>query len=285
MVSPMKEDSSWDQFLCYPTPPSPDVLLEDSATSTTFYPGANTYHLPYDLVLMSSDMVAFYVHLEQLLAISDNHFNSLLLPENLHKSNQKIVHVPEPSPILNIILHVAYGLSVTRYAPVFDLLSLAVHRLDRYGVYLLAAKHDIYDLAVFTSSYLLSFPLTTITEDVAVEMGPVYLARLLSLHRNRLGSLKKILSYPLHLHPLSSTCSAEKQNSVSTAWKLASAYLVWQDRPDLTSSYIDSVLRTLPDHVSCDLCKIAFQRHIQAVTIGWQHVKVGTSSALRSPVC
>ncbi|KAF9261656.1 hypothetical protein L218DRAFT_479691 [Marasmius fiardii PR-910] len=242
-------------------------------------------------------MVAFYVHSELLLAKSDNHFRSLLTGKDLRETRPALIHVPEHSAILNIILHAIYGLSVTLYHPTFDVLSCAVDRFDVYGVhpsteitstsalhstillhahidplkvYLLAAKHNISDLAVSTSSHLLSFPLNQITEDIAVQMGPIYLSRLFSLHKNRLSSLKSILSSPPQLHPPSAACKQSKQSSVVRAWTLASAYLIWQD---LSTGFIDSVFRTLPEYVSCNLCKRAFQRHIQAVTADWQNVK------------
>ncbi|KAG7094990.1 hypothetical protein E1B28_005787 [Marasmius oreades] len=319
MVLPVKEDINWEQYLCYPTPgPSPtsgdedqhfhygaessedahEHVLDETTTSTTFYPGANTYHTPSDLVCLSSDMVAFYVHSELLLATSDNHFHSLLGGKNTTRLT--VIHIPEQSPILNIILHAVYGLSATRYAPTFDELSCAVDQLEVYGVhpsteittasalhstillhahvdpmkvYLLAAKHDIFDLAVSSSSHLLSFSLNDITDDIATRMGPIYMTRLFSLHRGRLVSLKRLLSSLPHLHPPSPKCSLKMQNTVARAWKLASAYLLWQDRSDLSSSYIDSVFRSLPEHVSCELCKWAFQCHIQAMTAGWQNVK------------
>ncbi|KAG7094988.1 hypothetical protein E1B28_005785 [Marasmius oreades] len=145
--------------------------------------------------------------------------------------------------------------------------------VDTMKVCLLAAKHDIFDLAVSSSSHLLSFSLNKITDDIATRMGPIYMTRLFSLHRGRLVSLKRLLSSSPHLHPPSPKCSLKMQNSVTKAWRLASAYLLWQDRPDLSSSYIDSVFRSLPERVSCELCKWAFQCHIQVMTAGWQNVK------------
>ncbi|KAF9254652.1 hypothetical protein L218DRAFT_975810 [Marasmius fiardii PR-910] len=315
----VNQDIDWDQFLCYPTPASEaastptqvgeesdksadeeDYILYDVATSTTFYPGATTYHLPFDMIFMSSDAVAFYVHSELIQAISDNLFHSLVVEKAFRANYPTLVHVPEKSSILNIILHAVYGLSVTRYAPTFDDLSLAVDRLDTYGVhpsteitatsalhstlllhahlnamsvYLLAAKHNILDLAVSASPHLLSFPLQQITEDLATRMGPTYLTRLFSLHQNRLSSLKKILFPPPRLHPPSTSCNLEMQSAVARAWKLTSAYLLWQDRIDMSPSYIESVFCTLPDLVPCQLCKQAFHFHIQAVTTAWQNVK------------
>ncbi|KAG7094987.1 hypothetical protein E1B28_005784 [Marasmius oreades] len=318
MVSLAEGDINWEQSLCYPTPNSSvdedqrshpstessegahEHSLDKTTTSATFYPGANTYYIPSDLVCLSSDMVAFYVHSELLLATSDNHFHSLVVGKDLRGTRRTVIHVPEQSAILNIVLHAVYGLSATRYAPTFDELSRAVDRLEAYGVhpsteitaasalhstllshahvdpmkvYLLAAKHDIFDLAVSTSSHLLSFPLNKITEDIAIKMGPKYMTRLFSLHRGRLVSLKRLLSLLPHLHPPSPKCNLKMQNTMARAWKLASAYLLWQDRPDLSSNYIDAVFRTLPEHVSCELCKWAFQCHIQTVTAGWRKVQ------------
>ncbi|KAL0058229.1 hypothetical protein AAF712_015096 [Marasmius tenuissimus] len=259
----------WDQFLHVPWSPS-NISRSDftqslsgenlerddlgsrpgTATSTTFHPGANTYHLPPDIVLVSLDLVCFHVHAELLLIVSQNGLNFLLSPAVLssdyartRRPQQAYVDVPEQSHILNIILHVAYGLSVDPYAPTFEMLSQALNRLPIYGIepkiattslsafhstlmthapttpielYILASKHDCLDLAASVSPFLFSYRVENMTDTTAKSIGPVYLARLFSLQRKRLAALGEILRpakliLPFgHFRPMHHVLSASK---------------------------------------------------------------------------
>jgi hypothetical protein len=44
-------------------------------------------------------------------------------------------------------------------------------------LYALAAHYDIFDLAVPTSSHLLSFPLSRLSDEMVERMGAIYLKR------------------------------------------------------------------------------------------------------------
>ncbi|KAK1227884.1 hypothetical protein PQX77_009094 [Marasmius sp. AFHP31] len=225
--------SSLIDLMMFQTPCS-DAEPEDdlgsrpgTTTSTTFHPSANTYHLPPDIVLVSLDLVCFHVHTELLLIVSQNRLNSLLssaVPSSEHTRTQRLqrtyVDVSEQSQILNIILHVAYGLSVDPYAPTFEMLSQAFNRLPTYGIepktaatslsafhstlmthaptnpielYILASKHDCFDLAVSVSPFLLSYRVENMTDTTAEKIGPVYLARLFSLQCKRLAALRETI--------------------------------------------------------------------------------------------
>ncbi|KAK1227885.1 hypothetical protein PQX77_009095 [Marasmius sp. AFHP31] len=244
----------WDQVLHVPWSPSDSVQTPGSivesltsveaeeedvlasrpgtTTSTAFQPGANIYHLPSDTVLVSLDLVCFHVHSELLLVVSQNRLNTLLPPFNWEQCmttqnppRQTYIDVPEHSQILNIILHVAYGMSVTPYAPTFDMLSEALDRLTVYGIepkvalastsalhstfmmhaplnpialYALASKHDCYELAASTSTFLLSHRVENMTDVTARNIGPVYLARLFSLQWMRLTALRQALLAPVN---------------------------------------------------------------------------------------
>lgn len=214
-----------------------------------------------DLILLSSDHVFFYVHSPLLLRVSENSFNSLLPVPNSAESDQDlVVDVPETSAVLNIILHTFYSMSCSHYSPSFPHLSTAVRRLPFYGVrpkscislssplyslllshaplyplelYALAAAFDIYDLAAATSSHLLSFPLSSLTDEMADAMGPIYLKRLFFLHFGRADALKRVLLPPPHPHAPTSSCDFSDQKKLTRAWALASAYLAWDARPGL----------------------------------------------------
>jgi hypothetical protein len=202
--------------------PSPvlDSPSNDSkyiSVSTAFHAGANLHLLPPDVTLLSSDSVHFYVHSHILLGASDNSFRSLLLTKV--QSPDTSVPVPELSPVLNIILHIIYNMAFTQYSFSLDTLSDAVNCLSLYGVhpklhvvrntpvyalllslaplfpirvYTLAAKYNIDDLAVTTSSHLLSLELWTLTDEIVEEMGPIYLRRLFFLHLGRVEALKRL---------------------------------------------------------------------------------------------
>ena len=176
------------------------------------------------------------------------------------EDQESVVAVSEASAVLNIILHAIYDMSCAHYSPPFPLLVNAVDCLPVYGIdpkiritpstplyaillsyaplfpldlYALAAAHDIYDLAVATSSHLLSFPLATLSDEMALRMGPVYLKRLFFLHFGRSDALKRVLLPPPHPHPPTQWCDFTEQKKLTRAWALASAYLAWDARPGL----------------------------------------------------
>lgn len=233
------------------------------SVSTTFYPGASHNTQPADLVLMSKDSVFFYVHTNRLLHASQNGFNHMILPSSKQVTDQQlgpIVPVPESSVVLNLILHAIYDMSCAHYAPSFSALETAVNGLRVYGVslydhlargshlytlllshaplypldlYALAASYDLHDLAVATSSHLLSFSLSSLTDEMAMRIGPVYVKRLFFLHFGRADALKRLLLNPPHPHAPTAWCDFTEQKKLTRAWALASAYLAWDARPGL----------------------------------------------------
>jgi len=296
-----------------PTPPqshdgSPSMDGDSTDTntlvsvSTTFYPGAQIDTQTPDLVLLSSDSVFFYVHSHVLLGASENGFKSMLPASPPKDSDQvgPIRTVPESSAIFNIILHTIYDISCAHYSPSFGSLVSAVDALKFYGIplrsrivpstplftvllshaplyplelYSLAAYYDLYDLAVSTSSHLLSFPLATLTDETARRIGPVYLKRLFFLHFGRADALKRILLLPPHPHAPTSWCDFAEQKKLTRAWALASAYLAWDARPDLSTSAMESALSPLGEHLSCELCRATLKDRIKNLVVQWSVVK------------
>ena len=227
--------------------------------STTFFPGSQHLATPPDTVLLTTDNVFFYVHSQSLLAASENRFRELLLPsEQPSDTRDSVISVPENSTVLNIVLHTVYDISCIHYSPSFAAIITAVNCLPVYGmapnkhialstplfalllshaslypleVYALAASHDLYDLAVSTSSHLLSFPLASLTDEMVQLIGPIYLKRLFFLHLGRSDALKRVLLPPPHSHPPTAFCDLTEQKRLTRAWALASAYLAWDARP------------------------------------------------------
>ncbi|KAJ7591132.1 hypothetical protein C8J56DRAFT_553646 [Mycena floridula] len=288
------------------TPPTSNEPIEEESilvsVSTTFHPTAqltqpgSQQSPPPDLALLSNDSVFFYVHSSRLLAASDNQFRSLLS----NVGNSFVVSVPESSQVLNIILHAIYDLSCASYSPSFETLVAAVNRLPIYGVrpidrilpksglyssllshaplfpldvYALASCFDLYDLAVSTSPHLLSYQLSSLTDDQAQRIGPIYLKRLFFLHMGRSDALKRALLVPPHPHPPTSDCDFTEQRKVNRAWTMAAAYLAWEARPDLSTSMLDSTLIPLAEHIDCELCKKALRARIHDLSVQWSLVK------------
>lgn len=108
------------------------------------------------------------------------------------------------------------------YAPLYPL-----------HIYALAGSLDLYELAVPTSSHLLSFQLSNLKDEIAVEIGPVYLNRLVHLQLYRIQELKAMLLAPPYPHPESPGCNFADQRRLTKAWALAAAYLSWEARPGL----------------------------------------------------
>jgi hypothetical protein len=295
-----------------PTPPlsiqgSPQVE-EDANTlvsvSTTFYPGADFLNNTNpDSILLSSDNVFFYIHRPLLLSASSNNFGERLSTATklqVNPEDQEIINIQDDSTTLNIILHAVYNISCTHYAPSFQQLAAAIRRFPAYGLqvnayigpsaplyslllshaplcpidlYALAASFDIYDLAVATSSHLLSFPLSSITDELAATIGPIYLKKLFFLHFGRADALKRVLLPPPHPHAPTPTCDFIEQKKLTRAWALASAYLAWDARPDLSTSAMESALRPLADHLMCQECKRALNDRIKNLVVQWSIVK------------
>ncbi|KIK61884.1 hypothetical protein GYMLUDRAFT_165482 [Collybiopsis luxurians FD-317 M1] len=275
--------------------------IERVMISTTFSAHAKWHALPPDLVFATSDSVRFYVHSHIILAASDNRFHSLIPTLLIDQSSNPEIYVPESSETFNIILHLIYNIPSHQYSPSFDTVSKAVDRLSFYGiiakahisaktplhnlilsfapilpiqVYTLAAKHDLLDLAIPASPHLLSLNFSTIDQEMAEAMGPIYLRKLFFLHIGRSGALKRLLLEPPHPHAPTAKCSFNDQKSLTRAWALASAYLAWDARPDLSIGALESCLKPLADHLACDECKGSLQVCVENLVINWSQVKV-----------
>ncbi|KAH8118804.1 hypothetical protein DFH11DRAFT_1723647 [Phellopilus nigrolimitatus] len=269
------------------------------SVSTTFFPGANNDSLPTDLIVLSSDSVFFYVHSQRLLSASENGFNSHL-PVKREDDSDPILNLAETSTVINIVLHSIYGMSCSHYSPSLADLSAAIAALRVYGLsinsilapgsplsstllsyaptqpielYALASTYGLHDIAVSTSPHLLSFALPTLTDDMAVKIGAIYLKKLFFLHLGRTDALKRLILSPPHPHAPTPTCDFVEQKKLTRAWALATAYLTWDARPDMSAGTIESALCPLADHLSCDLCRTVLRERIRDLVVQWSVVK------------
>ncbi|KAJ7676637.1 hypothetical protein DFH06DRAFT_1168712 [Mycena polygramma] len=269
--------------------------------STTFSLTAQHRPQPPDIALLSKDSVYFYVHSDVLLDATDNGFRAMLLIHFADKSaSPSMLHVPEPSSALNVILHAIYNISCAHYSPTFETLASAVDSMPIYGInpkaailpstplftlllshaplfplelYALAAHHDIFELAVPTSSHLLGFPLSRVSNEMAQRMGAIYLKRLIFLQLGRAEALKRVLGPLPDQHPPTPACDISSQKQLSRAWALATAGLAWDIRPDMSTHSLELALRPLADHLSCELCKSALNNRVAHLIVQWATVK------------
>ncbi|KAA1471663.1 hypothetical protein DENSPDRAFT_129145 [Dentipellis sp. KUC8613] len=270
--------------------------------SVVFSPGSTLDSLPSDLVLLTSDSVFFYVHSHRLLGASDNGFNAMLPGDSTQgpSGGSPLLVVPEDSIVLNIILHTIYNMSVAQFAPATQAIVAAVDAMAKYGipartyiapstplylllhanaaispieVYALAASLDISELAVATSSHLLSYPLSSLTDELTMKMGPIYMKRLVFLHLGRIEALKRLLLPPPASHQSTQVCGAAEQKTLTRAWALASAYLAWEARPDLSATALEAALYPLGDHLVCNDCKRLLKDRVAELAMQWTLVK------------
>ncbi|VDC04099.1 unnamed protein product [Peniophora sp. CBMAI 1063] len=287
-----------------PTPPSSDEGDEDEdkntvvSISAAFHPGAQLDSAPPDMILVSTDSVWFSVHTHRL-ALSNNDFNGVLhTPGN--PENPPTITVPESSAELNVLLHCLYNMSAAQYSPSPSHVAAALDAMFKYGLnpaifttahsplftlilrmaaaepfecFALAAERNLHDIVTGISAYLLSCHLADITDEQAVRIGPLYLKRLFFLHLGRLEALKRILLPPPMSHTPSMTCDFVNQKQLTRAWALATAYLAWEAKPDISTSSIEAALRPLGEHIGCDQCQNILRERISNLVVQWSLVK------------
>ncbi|KAI0248801.1 hypothetical protein BJV78DRAFT_1130640 [Lactifluus subvellereus] len=273
------------------------------SVSTTFFPGADLDVSPTDLIILSSDSVFFYVHTHKVLAASTNGFNSLLPPKEQGQPDGAggILPLHDDSVVINVLLHTIYNMSAAHYAPTPEVVITAVESLEKYGLsvqtylapasplsmlflgtapqapiefYATAGAYGLHHLAIPVSSFLLSYTLASLTDELAAKMGPLYVKRLFYLHLGRVEALKRLLLPPPQPHVPTANCDFAEQKKLTRAWALASAYLVWDMRPDLSTHAIEAALRPLSDYLACDQCKQLLRERINNLVAQWSIVKV-----------
>ncbi|KAL1750899.1 hypothetical protein FB107DRAFT_223070 [Schizophyllum commune] len=274
------------------TSPAPDSPQPLATVSTAFPPTADR-DPPPDTVLVSSDDVQFYVAASTLLPA----FTNLLPASGDPIAGLPSARAPDAAETLNIILHVALGRSPAAFSPSAAVLAGAADRLPAYGldaraalapgqplytllaaqaplapmvVYVAAARADAYALAAIASSYLLSYPLYTVTDELAEEMGAVYLGRLFMLHRRRLDALKGYLGQPPEQHPETPTCGFPEQATLTKNWLYTTACIMIEAQPaDTPASAIETTLFSLMPQLKCSLCKAALKARIERLAVEW----------------
>ncbi|KAI0790643.1 hypothetical protein C8Q75DRAFT_716605 [Abortiporus biennis] len=254
-----------------------------------------------DTILISSDSVLFYVHSHHLLQSSGNAFGSLL--SKVHSSiagssSSNYITVRENADLLNVVVHAFYGMDSQKFNPPPEVMLESIVCLKKYGArleqtiapstplfdhlvmqaprrpldfYVTAAAHNLHSLAAQVSAYLLSFPLTSITDEQAEKMGAIYLKKLYALHHSRIETLRKLLLSPPEEHPANVDCGFVDQKRVTRAWALAAAQMVWEKLPGKLFSlfFIQTTLGSLTTHVTCNTCKEILNAKIRQIIVEW----------------
>ena len=207
-----------------------------------------------DITFVSTDQMTFQVHRAIICARSSNYFDYFVQDDEL------TIDVPETSAILNALLCAIYDFPGNAS---LDTLKIAVGRMEKYGltpsrfvhstkavfvelcmhavqhpmdVFILAAKHDLYQLAQAASSHLLSFNLQAgISDEMADEIGVIYLRSLFLLHMERLDRLKEYLTISPDAHDALETCMG---NSAKHAWVFPAVALITTGRHGSYMHYV-----------------------------------------------
>ncbi|KAF9461770.1 hypothetical protein BDZ94DRAFT_1262943 [Collybia nuda] len=211
-----------------------------------------------------------------------------------------ITYVPATSVVLNVIIHALYGMSSAQYSPPFTALVTAIDQMPYYEIdpkqcvvpsnplhaqllshastnplelYALAARHDMYNIAAYASSHLISYPLNTIGDEMAIQIGAVYLKRLLCLHVERSNALRNIILVAPLPHLPTALCPFDAQQSLIRAWATAVSSLAVDARPDLSAAYMRSVFAPLQNRLTCPSCRENFLDRVEDVMLQWSAVK------------
>ncbi|CAL1715461.1 unnamed protein product [Somion occarium] len=243
--------------------------MATSVPSPAFHPTANLDSYPSDIVVTSSDRIAFYVHSRRILSVSTNHFASLLIQPLPIGGKLKVFLLGEDSQVLNVVFHTIYlkpfgqspspvavfvaidafnkyGIPVDQYirpnTPLFPPL-LAHAANDPLNVYAVAGQYNLYELAAAASAHLLALDPEDVTDEHAVRMGPIYLKRLLLLRPARKRLLEELL-----LQGPSPT-------------------------PNLPSATIQATLSPIGNHIGCRDCKAALDERIQQIVTNWEKAR------------
>ncbi|KAG9099124.1 hypothetical protein FS749_002084 [Ceratobasidium sp. UAMH 11750] len=109
-----------------------------------------------------------------------------------------------------------------------------------------------------------------VSDELAQQMGPVYLRRLFFLHLGRADALKRLLYPPPLPHPASDlSCDPRSQQEVGRIWALACASVVVENHPN----ELVKVVTPLSAQLSCPNCRQTLNDRVAALIRDWGAVK------------
>ncbi|KAK7676496.1 hypothetical protein QCA50_020570 [Cerrena zonata] len=251
-----------------------------------------------DVVLMSRDAVHFFVRRNRLLNVSNNQFALLLSPyiDSSFQTAQQPIQLTEDAQTLNIVLHILYGVSFHVYSPSLEILLQAIQTLEKYGVvlsthlipgtplfddivlktpyqplevYIVAADHDLFQLAQIASGYLLSISLLSIPRMQISRLNSDYLAMLYNLHIARTLVLQRLISRPPDEHEATFQCGFSAYQAMKSAWSVATSSFILNANPDVSAALIRNTLESLKFSLPCIRCRKCVQDRVNEILLKW----------------
>jgi len=263
--------------------------------STTFYLGAMDGPYPPDVLLVSSDNVFFCVHSITLLFHSLNKFGGYL------KDISQPVLLSAHSEAVNLALFALYNLNASAFNPTTGLITQALDFLIDHGIlpgdcitstnpfcesirtlgvrypletFIMVAYFDLEHLAIDVSRNLLSLPLYTITEEVALTIGPMYLKRLFFLHLGRVDRLKQLMFQVPEAHGQNKDCYDSEQRRLQLEWRSLAVTLAFEASPAMEPSQLYKVFLPITQKKSlCPDCIESAKRQLRTLIVEWTSVK------------
>lgn len=206
-----------------------------------------------------------------------------------------------PAEELNVMLHAFYDTSCAAHQPSIQTLETTIDKMaSLFGIivatlitpssklfncllscaplyplqiYSLAARHTIHELAVKASSHLLSFSLSSLTDEQALKIGAVYLKKLVLLHVQRTERLRDLLLKPPHPHPPSKSCGFKEQRALESMWASVVVNVAWDVRPDLSTATLQRALNPVIERLDCPLCRGCIATRIKDTLRAWASVE------------
>lgn len=150
-------------------------------------------------------------------------------------------------------------------------------------VYMLGSSYGLHGLAVAASEHLLAFPLTSLSDEDAEEMGAIYVNRLVHLQRNRLDAIKRVMfppQYRLSTWPvrvgssMNHTCDSKNMEDVTNAWILAAGHVILKATPHINATELESMVQPVGDGILCAGCRRAWRERVEEMLTEFSEVKV-----------
>ncbi|KAI0688235.1 hypothetical protein BC835DRAFT_1419346 [Cytidiella melzeri] len=255
-----------------------------------------------DTSIRSSDHVYFAVHSQKLTFASNNHFAGNTTANTPYTPDRPLkLILGEPSDVLNILLHAAYGLPCHSYKPTLACLGAALRALHKYGMtpldrytsrgdplytaillqapnhpfetYALAAAYNLEELAVAASADTLHLKVHHMPSELADSMGARYLQRLYGLHEARGEKMKEIFFVHPEPHQEKSYCSSEQQENTRLDFKLECTRLFWV-ASTLSRIDIETSLRPIAVSTTCPDCKELLNEEIEKALTGFAQLRL-----------
>ncbi|KAK7681856.1 hypothetical protein QCA50_015203 [Cerrena zonata] len=263
--------------------------------SAEFNPFSHPRNESPDVILISTDEVHYHVHRKQLLEASYAYWNHLLVSSSTinHPSS---LRVAEDSLTLNIVLHVIYRLSLKYNSPSLGTLLAGISALKTYGIsiksnvspgmplfdelltnipsmpleiYITAAENDLFQIACKASKHLLSFPISSITDEIALRLGPHYLCMLCSLLIERVRVLRRLVIQPPGQHIPTLMCGLREYRDLQTAWLKIASTIILNGGPSMTAGMLHAIFGSHNFPTLCPSCIHSVEQHVEDVVTRW----------------